>query len=52
MTFENNVLLIAMQKQNIVVNLWKLNNIKLLQKIYKSQNQREMLLVHVNFLLR
>ena len=36
MTFENNVLLIAMQKQNIVVNLWKLNNIKLLQKIYKS----------------
>ena len=36
MTFENNVLLIAMQKQNIVVRLWKLNNIKLLQKIYKS----------------
>ena len=36
MTFENNVLLIAMQKQNIVVSLWKLNNIKLLQKIYKS----------------
>ena len=36
MTFENNVLLIAMQKQNIVVSLWLLNNIKLLQKIYKS----------------